>query len=721
MELKSHQMQRSAAERHWLPLTGASGKLAMRRSFLLNRGTVAQVEKTFEGIAETRTQLLLAWARQNWTFLERVAARVESVWPSVGGADLEAARNRNLEISELFAIDREGRVIASSRHERKGARDLNMQAVAQGLREPFLHGPYRDPVTTRLGATTSKFHDAVTLMFYQPVRRDGQTVGCVCARIPNDVVSDLIQREAGHVYPDSGDNYLFMVESRFDPAIVPGTALSRSRFEDAAFTRGDNLKQGVRTAYGVVQVKEHTEFELRFTDPATQELHPGVRETIRTGSNLFVLYPGYPDYRHIPVIGVGVTLRMPGSPDTWGMMCEGDLEEVYRRRSVGFKLMRTFVLCTAAAVGGSVLAPKYLGLNGVLELSAILGFWAMAAVTFWATGVRPLARHLQELSDFFLRGAECGGKLSDRVDLSSFPPDETAALGRWVNSFVDKMDEAVGQVVTSASELARSSGILSTASEVVQRSAHEQSESAAAAAGAMSQVSGTVAQVADRSVETEGASRDAAQLSKAGSEVVSNAMQEIASVAEAVRETADTVRTLGERATEISGIAQIIRDIAEQTNLLALNAAIEAARAGEQGRGFAVVADEVRKLSERTARATSEIGTTIAAIQKETAAAVKAMAKCDDSTQKSVVRTDEAGTALRKINDGAESTLARVREISAAMLEQRKRAADVDGHVQHIAESSARGLTAVREAAQVTDDLGRLILGLQKISSRFNV
>jgi methyl-accepting chemotaxis protein len=433
-----------------------------------------------------------------------------------------------------------------------------------------------------------------------------------------------------------------------------------------------------------------------------------------------VLYPGYPDYRHIPVIGAGVTLRMPGSPDTWGMMCEGDLEEVYRRRSVGFKLMRMFTLCAAAAVAGPVLAAKYLGLNGTEQLFAALGFGSIAAAVFWMAGVRPITRHLHHLSEFFLNGAECGGKLSDRVDLSHFPADETGVLGRWVNSFVDKMDEAVSQVMTTASELARSSGVLSTSSEVVQRSAHEQSESAAAAAGAMSQVSGTVAQVADRSVETENASRDAAQLSKAGSEVVNHAMNDIASVAEAVRETATTVRMLGERATEISGIAQIIRDIAEQTNLLALNAAIEAARAGEQGRGFAVVADEVRKLSERTARATSEIGATISAIQKETAAAVKAMTKCDESTQKSVVRTDEAGTALRKINDGAEATLARVREISAAMHEQRKRASDVDGHVQHIAESSARSLDAVREAAQVTDDLGRLILGLQKISSKFN-
>ena len=108
MDLKSHQMQRSSAERHWLPLTGATGKLAMRRSFLLNRAIAAHVEKTFEGIAETRTQLLVAWARQHWTFLERLAARLQPEWPSVAMADLEAARHRSPEISELFVIDREG-------------------------------------------------------------------------------------------------------------------------------------------------------------------------------------------------------------------------------------------------------------------------------------------------------------------------------------------------------------------------------------------------------------------------------------------------------------------------------------------------------------------------------------------------------------------------------------------------------------------------------------
>ena len=166
----------------------------------------------------------------------------------------------------------------------------------------------------------------------------------LAGRVPNDVLGDLIQREAGHIYPDSGDNYLFMTESNFDPSIQQGIALSRSRFEDKTFSLGENLKEGVRTKnWGTVKINKHTEFEIRFTDPATKKLHPGVQNTINNGENLFVEFPGYPDYRHVPVIGKGVTFQMPGSPDIWGMMCEADLEEVYRMRSIGFQLGTTFV------------------------------------------------------------------------------------------------------------------------------------------------------------------------------------------------------------------------------------------------------------------------------------------------------------------------------------------------------------------------------------------
>jgi len=115
-------------------------------------------------------------------------------------------------------------------------------------------------------------------------------------------VIEHIQREARHIYAESGDNYLFMAQSRFDPAVARGNRVVASRFEDGTITHADNLKSGVHTPYKTVQIQRHTELELRFTDRVIQELHPGVRETIRMGSNLFVTYPGYSDYRHIPLV-----------------------------------------------------------------------------------------------------------------------------------------------------------------------------------------------------------------------------------------------------------------------------------------------------------------------------------------------------------------------------------------------------------------------------------
>ena len=118
-------------------------------------------------------------------------------------------------------------------------------------------------------------------------------VGILCGRVPNDVIGDLIQRESGHVYPDSGDNYIFMAKPEMNHHIAPGTALSRSRFEDRTFTHGENLKDGVTTDWGTVSVKEHTELELIFTDPATGSA-PGVANTIANGSNLFVAFRDIP-------------------------------------------------------------------------------------------------------------------------------------------------------------------------------------------------------------------------------------------------------------------------------------------------------------------------------------------------------------------------------------------------------------------------------------------
>ena len=176
----------------------------------------------------------------------------------------------------------------------------------------------------------------------------------LCCRTLNDDMSNVIQDEDTHIYKDSGDNYLFMVNS--NRGIEPGTAISRSRFEDNTFTLGENLKDGVKTkSWGLVQIKEHTEFEIVFTDPATNLLHPGVANTIKNGENLDC-WPGYPDYRHIMVGGKGTLINPPNCDETWGMMCEGDIAEIYNFQSINFKI--PLVISSLSAV--------FIVLNGFL-------------------------------------------------------------------------------------------------------------------------------------------------------------------------------------------------------------------------------------------------------------------------------------------------------------------------------------------------------------------
>lgn len=616
--MKSQLMNLSAAERNWLPWSGRTGKLVLGWSCWLNRNYYPVVEQTFEGIASTRVKLLQQWTRQQWRSLEVLAERLR---PLDYMSQLSEALSDNSDFTELFLVDGQGMILASSAPGRAGQSMNERRALSAGLSQPFLHGPYVDDVTLQLGASSSKFHDAVTLMFYLPVRLGAQD-GCLCGRVPNDVLGDLIQREAGHIYRESGDNYIFMVESRFDRAISPGTALSRSRFEDSTFSHGENLKAGIHTGFGVVRVAHHTELELKFTDPATGELHPGVRETIARGENLFVTYPGYSDYRHIPVIGKGVTFELPGSPDRWGMMCEADLEEVYRRRSLSFSMMQVYMVTMVAQLGLTLGLQHLFVLSPLLTNVVSIALALLFAVLFCLWGPNRLARRLNGMTRVIRTIAEGGGNLRQRLDDSALARDESGDMGRWINSFIDNLDGIVGEVIGAASDVRQHSQRLQQHNDAAGGSTLE-------LGAAMEQM---LSQLQQQLREVETASGTAQEMKRSMEQVVAEAREQLAAVqggTEAIREIVQTsacrVRSLQNGIEEVGKITSVITDITSQTNLLALNAAIEAARAGSHGRGFAVVADEVRALAARTASAATDIQACTEAIQQRAQDAVSYM------------------------------------------------------------------------------------------------
>ncbi len=305
-----------------------------------------------------------------------------------------------------------------------------------------------------------------------------------------------------------------------------------------------------------------------------------------------------------------------------------------------------------------------------------------------------------------------------RVDVSVSGGERDSLLGALAQ-MVHKLRQMVGEIGDNAERVAGNSREISGVSKSVANAAHGQSDAASSIAAAVEQMTVSVSHISDSARETESNSARAAVLAEQGEARADEAVREMGAMAATVDQAAMKIEQLVERATEIGSIAHVNNEIAAQTNLLALNAAIEAARAGEQGRGFAVVADEVRKLAERTSAATEEIGGMIGAIQGDTASAVEVMGRVAGQVKGGVDLVQGAAGSLREIREGTQVALDRIRDVADATKEQTSVSTAIAQQVEQIAQMVEGTSESMRSAVGAVEELEKLASDLHDLVGRF--
>ena len=357
----------------------------------------------------------------------------------------------------------------------------------------------------------------------------------------------------------------------------------------------------------------------------------------------------------------------------------------------------------------------YRTMQGVTVAIIVSGLLIAVAVSLWL--VKGIRRPLAEVRDVLQKLD--AGDLRHQVNYRS--DDELGQMARDLNSAIATQRQMISHVRNTVDQLAAAGEEMSVITDQTTQTVNEQRNQTEQVATAMNEMTATVQEVAGNIAKTADSARAAHDQTRDGARVVEQAVDQINTLADQIETSAKTIADLEQHSEAISGVLEVIRGVAEQTNLLALNAAIEAARAGEQGRGFAVVADEVRTLAGRTQQSTEEINDMIDQLQAGARRAVEVMSQSREQSQTAVEYAAQSGTALQTIASAVAQINDMSTQIASAAEEQGAVSEEINRNIVRINEMSNETASGAEETATASRDLARMASELQGLVSQFAI